>query len=84
MTTPTPLFGFYFLCLGIQAPTALLDNSVLRSRAQLGKKRAPRTRPSKAARQNVARAQEDEGTSEEWLYKDSTGSNDVLCVMLSF
>uniref|UniRef100_A0A3Q3AEU6 Trichohyalin-like n=1 Tax=Kryptolebias marmoratus TaxID=37003 RepID=A0A3Q3AEU6_KRYMA len=54
------------------APTALLDNSALRSRAQLGKKRAPRTRPSKATRQSMIQTQEDGGTSEDWLYKDST------------
>ncbi|KAK5602361.1 hypothetical protein CRENBAI_013365 [Crenichthys baileyi] len=54
------------------APTALLDNSALRSRAQLGKKRAPRTRPSKVARLNAVPAQEDGGNTEDWLYRDST------------
>ncbi|MEQ2290299.1 hypothetical protein AMECASPLE_001943 [Ameca splendens] len=54
------------------APTALLDNSALRSRAQLGKKRAPRTRPSKAARLNAVPAQGDGGNTEDWLYRDST------------
>ncbi|CAN9513530.1 unnamed protein product [Ophioblennius macclurei] len=52
------------------APTALLDTSVLRSRAQLGKKRAPRTRPTRAARQTAALAEEE--TNEDWLYRDST------------
>ncbi|KAM7391700.1 hypothetical protein PAMP_022367 [Pampus punctatissimus] len=52
------------------APTTLLDNSALRSRAQLGKKRAARTRPSRAARQGAAQAEG--GTTEDWLYKDST------------
>ncbi|KAM7416355.1 hypothetical protein PAMA_018431 [Pampus argenteus] len=51
-------------------PTTLLDNSALRSRAQLGKKRAARTRPSRAARQGAAQAEG--GTTEDWLYKDST------------
>ncbi|XP_070759968.1 calponin homology domain-containing protein DDB_G0272472 [Enoplosus armatus] len=54
------------------APTALLDTSALRSRAQLGKKRAPRTRPSKAARQSAALAEAEGGTTEDWLYRDST------------
>ncbi|XP_019949322.2 uncharacterized protein KIAA1671 isoform X1 [Paralichthys olivaceus] len=52
------------------APTTLLDTSVLRSRAQLGKKRAPRTRPSRAARQTPAQAERE--TAEDWLYRDST------------
>lgn len=52
------------------APTTLLDTSVLRSRAQLGKKRAPRTRPSRVARQNPA--QKEGETAEDWLYRDST------------
>ncbi|KAM9858232.1 uncharacterized protein ACBR49_020270 [Aulostomus maculatus] len=51
-------------------PTTLLDNSALRSRAQLGKKRAPRTRPSRAARQSAVQAEG--GASEDWLYRDST------------
>uniref|UniRef100_A0A672JB33 Zinc finger CCCH domain-containing protein 13-like n=1 Tax=Salarias fasciatus TaxID=181472 RepID=A0A672JB33_SALFA len=55
---------------GSQAPTALLDTSVLRSRAQLGKKRGPRTRPSRAARQTTRLAEKE--TSEDWLYRDST------------
>ncbi|XP_028312432.1 trichohyalin isoform X2 [Gouania willdenowi] len=49
-------------------PTALLDTSALRSRAQLAKKRAPRTRPSRAARQ----ADADGGGPADWLYRDST------------
>uniref|UniRef100_A0A3B5B384 KIAA1671 ortholog n=1 Tax=Stegastes partitus TaxID=144197 RepID=A0A3B5B384_9TELE len=52
------------------APTALLDTSALRSRAQLGKKRAPRTRPTRAARQTAALAET--GAAEDWLYRDST------------
>ncbi|XP_077378112.1 uncharacterized protein LOC144019141 [Festucalex cinctus] len=51
------------------APTTLLDTGVLRSRVQLGKKRAPRTRPSRAARQNTT---QDGATSDDWLYRDST------------
>ncbi|XP_044053233.1 titin homolog [Siniperca chuatsi] len=54
------------------APTTLLDTSALRSRAQLGKKRAPRTRPSKAACQSAALAEREGGTTEDWLYRDST------------
>ncbi|XP_068559916.1 calponin homology domain-containing protein DDB_G0272472 [Cebidichthys violaceus] len=54
------------------APTVLLDTSALRSRAQLGKKRAPRTRPSRAARQTAALSEGEEGTTEDWLYTDST------------
>ncbi|XP_062273804.1 titin homolog [Scomber scombrus] len=56
------------------APTTLLDNSALRSRAQLGKKRAPRTRPTRAVRQHAAqREREGEGgTTGDWLYRDST------------
>uniref|UniRef100_A0A1A8QEX3 KIAA1671 n=1 Tax=Nothobranchius rachovii TaxID=451742 RepID=A0A1A8QEX3_9TELE len=61
---------------GIRSPDAesraLLDNSVLRSRAQLGKKRAPRTRPSKASHLNSAQVQEEGGNTEDWLYRDST------------
>ncbi|XP_037632920.1 titin homolog isoform X1 [Sebastes umbrosus] len=53
-------------------PTALLDTSALRSRAQLGKKRAPRTRPSRAARQTAAPSEGEGGTAEDWLYRDST------------
>ncbi|XP_060928295.1 calponin homology domain-containing protein DDB_G0272472 [Limanda limanda] len=52
------------------APTTLLDTSVLRSRAQLQKKRAPRTRPTKTTRQTAAQTEGD--TAEDWLYKDST------------
>ncbi|KAM6944873.1 uncharacterized protein PEZ65_002618 isoform 1-T1 [Lycodopsis pacificus] len=51
-------------------PTALLDTSALRSRPQLGKKRAPQTRPSRAARQTAALSEG--GTTEDWLYTDST------------
>ncbi|XP_061763155.1 calponin homology domain-containing protein DDB_G0272472 isoform X2 [Nerophis ophidion] len=47
-------------------PTPLLDNSALRSKVQLGKKRAPRSRPSRAARQSEGES------SENWIYKDST------------
>ncbi|KAF7654684.1 hypothetical protein LDENG_00066380 [Lucifuga dentata] len=55
------------------APTTLLDTSVLRSRAQLGKKRTPRSRPSRAARQNAAAPlTEAEGAAEDWRYRDST------------
>ncbi|XP_077570929.1 uncharacterized protein LOC144195280 [Stigmatopora nigra] len=54
------------------APTILLDTAVLRSRVQLGKKRAPRTRPSRAARQNSNQAGEGATTSDDWLYRDST------------
>ncbi|XP_019221031.1 calponin homology domain-containing protein DDB_G0272472 isoform X1 [Oreochromis niloticus] len=54
------------------APTTLLDTSVLRSRAQLGKKRAPRTRPTRATRQSAAQAEGEGGTTEDWLYRDST------------
>ncbi|XP_077416607.1 uncharacterized protein LOC144048471 [Vanacampus margaritifer] len=54
------------------APTPLLDSGVLRSRVQLGKKRAPRTRPSRAARQNTAQDGGGGATSDDWLYRDST------------
>ncbi|XP_056232197.1 trichohyalin isoform X1 [Seriola aureovittata] len=54
------------------APTTLLDTSALRSRAQLGKKRAPRSRPSRAARQSAALLEGEGGTTEDWLYRDST------------
>lgn len=54
------------------APTTLLDTSVLRSRAQLGKKRAPRTRPTRATRQSAAQAEGEGETTEDWLYRDST------------
>ncbi|KAM9743110.1 uncharacterized protein ACNS7B_010727 [Menidia menidia] len=54
------------------APATLLDTSALRSRAQLGKKRAPRTRPSRAARQTAAQPDGDGVTTEDWLYRDST------------
>ncbi|XP_069562731.1 uncharacterized protein KIAA1671 [Brachyistius frenatus] len=54
-------------------PIALLDTSALRSRAQLGKRRAPRTRPSRAARQSAGPAErQGEGEGEDWLYRDST------------
>lgn len=55
-----------------EAPTALLDTSALRSRAQLVKKRAPRTRPTRAARQSAALPEGGDGTTEDWLYRDST------------
>ncbi|XP_057688384.1 trichohyalin isoform X2 [Corythoichthys intestinalis] len=55
------------------APTTLLDTAILRSKVQLGKKRAPRTRPSRAARQNFSQAGEEGATSDDWLYRDSTG-----------
>lgn len=48
----------------------MLDTSAHRSRAQLGKKRAPRTRPTRAARQSGAQAEE--GSADDWFYKDST------------
>ncbi|XP_034547458.1 protein piccolo [Notolabrus celidotus] len=48
-----------------EAPVTLLDTSALRSRAHLGKKRAPRSRPSRAALQSTAQ-------EEDWLYRDST------------
>uniref|UniRef100_A0A8C2XQ91 Si:ch73-138n13.1 n=1 Tax=Cyclopterus lumpus TaxID=8103 RepID=A0A8C2XQ91_CYCLU len=54
------------------APTTLLDTSALRSRAQLGKKRAPRTRPTRAALQKAAPSEGEGGTTEDWLYRDST------------
>lgn len=70
----TVLFVYFLLCLDVQAPTDLLDTSALRSRAQLGKKRAPRTRPSRAARQSAALVTEAEGgATEDWRYRDSTG-----------
>lgn len=66
--------SIYIYCiflLDLQAPPTLLDTSALRSRAQLAKKRAPRSRPSRAALQNVAVAKDGDG--EDWLYRDSTG-----------
>ncbi|XP_024130924.1 trichohyalin [Oryzias melastigma] len=54
------------------APTTLLDTSALRSRAQLGKKRAPRSRPTRAARQSAAQSEESTATTDDWLYRDST------------
>ncbi|XP_061672240.1 calponin homology domain-containing protein DDB_G0272472 isoform X2 [Syngnathoides biaculeatus] len=54
------------------APTTLLDTGVLRSRVQLGKKRAPRTRPSRAARQNSTQAETEGDSFDDWLYRDST------------
>ncbi|XP_029294803.1 trichohyalin isoform X2 [Cottoperca gobio] len=56
-------------------PTALLDTSALRSRAHLVKKRAPRTRPSKAGLQTAALSEAEGGTTEDWLYRDSTGEH---------
>uniref|UniRef100_A0A3B3YV35 Tankyrase 1-binding protein C-terminal domain-containing protein n=1 Tax=Poecilia mexicana TaxID=48701 RepID=A0A3B3YV35_9TELE len=53
-------------------PTTRLDNSALRSRVQLGKKRAQRVRPSKATRPSAAAAQGDGGDADSWLYRDST------------
>ncbi|XP_034727217.1 calponin homology domain-containing protein DDB_G0272472 [Etheostoma cragini] len=55
-----------------ETPTTLLDTSALRSRAHLVKKRAPRTRPSRAARQTAALSEGEGGTTEDWLYRDST------------
>eukprot|EP00066_Takifugu_rubripes_P024498 XP_011613764.1 PREDICTED: uncharacterized protein KIAA1671 homolog isoform X1 [Takifugu rubripes] len=52
------------------APPTLLDTSALRSRAQLAKKRAPRTRPSRGARKDTTLVVED--AAEDWLYRDST------------
>ncbi|XP_068594412.1 capping protein-inhibiting regulator of actin dynamics [Brachionichthys hirsutus] len=54
------------------APAALLDTSVLRSRAQLAKTRPPRTRPTKAARQTAAAPEGGAATTDDWLYRDST------------
>uniref|UniRef100_A0A8C8DDP9 Si:ch73-138n13.1 n=1 Tax=Oryzias sinensis TaxID=183150 RepID=A0A8C8DDP9_9TELE len=51
------------------APTTLLDNSALRSKAQLGKKRGPRMRPTRAVRQSAGPPA---ATTEDWLYRDST------------
>uniref|UniRef100_A0A3Q4M319 Tankyrase 1-binding protein C-terminal domain-containing protein n=1 Tax=Neolamprologus brichardi TaxID=32507 RepID=A0A3Q4M319_NEOBR len=52
--------------------TLSTETYVLRSRAQLGKKRAPRTRPTRATRQSAAQAEGEGGTTEDWLYRDST------------
>uniref|UniRef100_A0AAQ6IR35 Tankyrase 1-binding protein C-terminal domain-containing protein n=1 Tax=Anabas testudineus TaxID=64144 RepID=A0AAQ6IR35_ANATE len=54
------------------APTTLLDTSALRSRAQLAKKRAPRTRPTRATRQSAVLADGESENTEDWLYRDST------------
>ncbi|XP_034025566.1 uncharacterized protein KIAA1671 homolog [Thalassophryne amazonica] len=57
------------------APTTLLDTSALRSRAQLGKKRGPRSRPTRAAHQSTAQAllgEEGGGATEDWRFRDST------------
>lgn len=59
---------FFFDYLTIQVPVTLLDTSALRSRAQLGKKRAPRSRPSRAALQTSEQ-------TEDWTYRDSTGKH---------
>ncbi|KAM8885521.1 uncharacterized protein AB9W97_013089 isoform 2-T7 [Spinachia spinachia] len=64
---PPPSFGSQPIAFP-DTPTTLLDTSALRSRAHLGKKRAPRTRPSRAARQSEG----DGGATEDWLYTDST------------
>lgn len=53
-----------------EAPPTLLDTSVLRSRAQLAKKRAPRTRPSRVVRKSGTLAVGD--AAEDWLFRDST------------
>ncbi|XP_010781160.1 protein piccolo [Notothenia coriiceps] len=53
-------------------PIALLDTSALRSRAHLVKKRAPRARPSRAARQTGALSPAEGGATDDWLYRDST------------
>ncbi|XP_067087347.1 plectin isoform X1 [Osmerus mordax] len=58
-----------------EASTSLLDSSALRSRAQLSKKRGPRSRPTRAARQSAALAGLPEGqagSGEDWRYRDST------------
>ncbi|XP_029916516.1 titin homolog [Myripristis murdjan] len=53
--------------------TTLLDTSALRSRAQLAKKRGPRSRPSRAAHLSAAVLPEGEaGATEDWRYRDST------------
>uniref|UniRef100_A0AAV2MT90 Tankyrase 1-binding protein C-terminal domain-containing protein n=1 Tax=Knipowitschia caucasica TaxID=637954 RepID=A0AAV2MT90_KNICA len=49
-------------------PVTLLNTSAQRSRAQLGKKRAPPTRPSRAARLT----QPDAAVSEDLIFQDST------------
>nr|XP_020445968.1 titin homolog [Monopterus albus] len=54
------------------APTALLDTSALRSKAQLGKRRAPRARPSRATHHSLTQAEGEGETTEDWLYRDST------------
>ncbi|XP_071374885.1 uncharacterized protein KIAA1671 isoform X2 [Centroberyx affinis] len=57
------------------APTSLLDTSALRSRAQLGKKRGPRSRPSRAARQSAALTllpEGEGGATKDWRFRDST------------
>ncbi|XP_042345001.1 calponin homology domain-containing protein DDB_G0272472 [Plectropomus leopardus] len=54
------------------AQITLLDTSALRSRAQLGKKRAPRTRPSRAARQSAPLSEGEGGTADDWRFRDST------------
>ncbi|XP_072289324.1 uncharacterized protein [Eucyclogobius newberryi] len=51
-----------------EASVTLLDNSAQRSRAQLGKKRAPRTRPSRVAKPPQAEG----GAPDDWLFKDTT------------
>ena len=53
---------------GEQVSTVLLDTSVLRSRAQLGKRRAPRSRPTR-----TAPPQGEGGATDDWRFRDSTG-----------
>ncbi|KAL7827157.1 hypothetical protein SRHO_G00328750 [Serrasalmus rhombeus] len=58
-----------------ETPTALLDSSALRSRAQLSKRLSRRAPPSRNARHSAALAQLTEGSAaggEEWRYRDST------------
>uniref|UniRef100_A0A8C4YV26 Tankyrase 1-binding protein C-terminal domain-containing protein n=1 Tax=Gadus morhua TaxID=8049 RepID=A0A8C4YV26_GADMO len=50
-----------------EVSTVLLDTSVLRSRAQLGKRRAPRSRPTR-----TAPPQGEGGATDDWRFRDST------------
>ncbi|XP_031433383.1 182 kDa tankyrase-1-binding protein isoform X2 [Clupea harengus] len=51
--------------------TTLLDSSVLRSRAALGKRRSTRTRPPKAVRHSAAMATVQEGPAPDWRFCDT-------------
>ncbi|CAL8247424.1 unnamed protein product [Merluccius merluccius] len=55
-----------------EVPTILLDTSMLRSRAQLGKKRAPRSRPTRTTRQSNAPAGGEDRATDDWRFRDST------------